>query len=66
MSEIDFEINLKPLKCKYCDKRFSLKQYLKEHQYTHTGERPYICNINGCEKTFRQAGKLSLHRRQHP
>eukprot|EP00742_Colponemidia_sp_Colp-10_P015794 GILJ01018053.1.p1 GENE.GILJ01018053.1~~GILJ01018053.1.p1 ORF type:complete len:246 (-),score=17.74 GILJ01018053.1:264-1001(-) len=51
--------------CRTCGKRFSLPQYLKEHVYTHTRERPYKCSVNGCEKTFRQAGKLSLHLKKH-
>jgi len=51
--------------CKYCDKRFSLPQYLKEHTFTHTQDKPYVCGVAGCEKRFRQAGKLSLHRRTH-
>ena len=27
----------RPFQCAYCPKRFSLKQYLKEHEYTQTG-----------------------------
>ena len=38
---------------------------MKEHTYTHTKDRPYLCGVGGCEKRFRQAGKLSLHRRTH-
>lgn len=52
--------------CYYCGKAFSLPQYLREHQYRHTNEQPYLCGIGGCTKRFRQAGKLSLHRKTHP
>ena len=52
--------------CKYCDKSFTLKQYLKEHECLHTNDLPYVCGISGCNMKFRQAGKLSLHRRTHP
>lgn len=52
--------------CKYCGKAFTLPQYLREHEYTHTKELPYICGVKGCARRFRQAGKLSLHRRTHP
>ena len=52
--------------CEYCGKKFSLSQYLREHRYLHTNELPYICGISGCTMCFRQAGKLSLHRRTHP
>jgi len=40
-------------------------RYLKEHVYIHTKDKPYTCGIGGCNKRFRQAGKLSLHRRTH-
>ena len=56
----------KNLCCMYCERRFTLAQYLREHQYTHTKELPYICGISGCCMRFRQAGKLSLHRKTHP
>ncbi len=52
--------------CRFCDRKFSLPQYLREHEYTHTKELPYECGVAGCKLRFRQAGKLSLHRRTHP
>lgn len=52
--------------CEFCGKGFSLGQYLREHQYRHTRELPYECGIAGCTRRFRQAGKLSLHRKTHP
>lgn len=52
--------------CKICQRTFSLPQYLREHEYTHSKELPYVCGIAGCTMRFRQAGKLSLHRRTHP
>jgi len=57
---------IKRFTCKYCEKQFSLLQYLKEHQYRHTGELPYNCGVSNCTMRFRQAGKLSLHRKTHP
>eukprot|EP00347_Sterkiella_histriomuscorum_P003085 403365648 len=42
---------------------FSLPQYLEEHEYTHTGAKPFVCGINNCAETFRQRGKLSIHRK---
>eukprot|EP00826_Nyctotherus_ovalis_P003462 TRINITY_DN10705_c0_g4_i1.p1 TRINITY_DN10705_c0_g4~~TRINITY_DN10705_c0_g4_i1.p1 ORF type:complete len:213 (-),score=44.90 TRINITY_DN10705_c0_g4_i1:208-846(-) len=51
--------------CHLCSKSFALLQYLREHVYTHTKEKPYVCGIGGCGKRYRQAGKLSLHRRTH-
>ena len=57
--------DVRPYSCKYCGKKFALPQYMKEHTYTHTKDKPYIFGVSGCQKRFRQAGKLSLHRRTH-
>jgi len=40
---------------------------LEEHEYTHTGAKPFVCGINGCIEVFRQRGKLSIHKKHaHP
>eukprot|EP00743_Colponemidia_sp_Colp-15_P006359 GILK01006845.1.p1 GENE.GILK01006845.1~~GILK01006845.1.p1 ORF type:complete len:454 (-),score=49.21 GILK01006845.1:188-1495(-) len=57
--------NVKKHVCEVCDRRFLLPQYLKEHRYIHTGEKPYKCSVAGCDRTFRQGGKLSTHLKQH-
>jgi uncharacterized Zn-finger protein len=51
--------------CLICYKKFALGQYLKEHTYIHTGQKPFRCPYQGCTKAFRQAGKLSLHKKLH-
>jgi len=51
----------KSLACRYCTKHFNLLQYLEEHEHTHTGLKPYECNL--CSMKFRQRGKLSHHKR---
>ena len=56
----------KPFVCELCGKRFVLIQYLKEHSYCHTKEKIHVCGINGCQKSFRHASDMSLHRRIHP
>jgi uncharacterized Zn-finger protein len=38
---------------------------LKEHTYIHTGQKPFKCPYEGCTKAFRQAGKLSMHKKFH-
>ena len=55
----------KKYKWEVCSKSFSLPQYLKEHKVVHTNERPFVCKFPGCGKSFRQAGKLSIHRKEH-
>ena len=58
-------MGVKQHQCPYCEKRFTLEQYLQEHVYIHTGEMPFICTHPGCGKRFRQAGKLSIHKKTH-
>lgn len=51
--------------CVICFKKFALGQYLKEHTYIHTGQKPFKCPYANCTKAFRQAGKLSMHKKLH-
>ena len=43
----------KDFECKKCNKTFALQQYLIEHDFTHTRQKPFVCGIDGCEETFR-------------
>ena len=52
-------------RCKKCKKVLGTKLCLKEHLYTHTGQKPYKCNEPGCEKIFRQSSQLSYHKKVH-
>ena len=51
--------------CVLCFKTFTLAQYLKEHTYIHTQQKPFKCDFEGCTRAFRQAGKLSMHKKVH-
>lgn len=51
--------------CVLCMKTFTLAQYLKEHMYIHTQQKPFKCDFEGCDRSFRQAGKLSMHKKLH-
>ena len=56
---------VKPFACRVCQQRFTLRQYLREHFNVHTGKKPFCCKVPGCNKAFRQAGKLSVHKKVH-
>ncbi|CAK8691518.1 unnamed protein product [Clavelina lepadiformis] len=52
----------KHFSCNFCDKLFKWKQTLKDHLRTHTGERPYQCQV--CQTSFIRNGNLQRHMRR--
>lgn len=54
---------VKKFKCSICQVLFSSKQSLREHYFKHQGSMPFKCL--SCNKSFRQASLLSLHKRIH-
>ncbi|KAK0425780.1 hypothetical protein QR680_009381 [Steinernema hermaphroditum] len=50
-------------KCEQCDKIIRYPSKIKEHQRSHTGERPFQCHI--CKLSFSQKGALKCHIRLH-
>ena len=49
--------------CTLCDKSFSNKTGVKQHQVVHTGIKPFACD--DCEKSFGQKGALLNHKVLH-
>merc|ERR1711981_877549 len=47
--------------CVYCGKRFPTPSKLQRHSLSHTGEKPFSCNV--CMKKFSQMAHLRNHLR---
>ncbi|XP_058604876.1 LOW QUALITY PROTEIN: zinc finger and BTB domain-containing protein 24 [Onychostoma macrolepis] len=50
-------------RCDQCGKVFKNHLFLKIHQRTHTGEKPFRCSV--CGKGFTQKHTLLVHQRMH-
>ena len=49
--------------CSVCHRVLSSRQNFRQHQFIHSGVKPYKCSI--CSEMFRQSSQLSLHRKRH-
>ncbi|KAK3939148.1 hypothetical protein QBC46DRAFT_153564 [Diplogelasinospora grovesii] len=52
-------------KCKVCDKRFTRPSSLQTHMYSHTGEKPFTCEVPGCGRQFSVVSNLRRHKKVH-
>ncbi|KAK9465287.1 hypothetical protein V1512DRAFT_266370 [Lipomyces arxii] len=52
-------------RCKTCNKRFTRPSSLQTHLYSHTGERPFVCDFNHCGRQFSVVSNLRRHKKIH-
>ncbi|KAI8342335.1 hypothetical protein BC941DRAFT_344836 [Chlamydoabsidia padenii] len=52
-------------KCTVCVKRFTRPSSLATHMHSHTGEKPYRCNVDGCGRRFSVVSNLRRHAKIH-
>ncbi|KAF9070117.1 hypothetical protein GYMLUDRAFT_141420, partial [Collybiopsis luxurians FD-317 M1] len=51
--------------CSYCGKGFNRPSSLKIHLNSHTGEKPFVCPVEGCGRSFSVLSNMRRHARVH-
>jgi len=51
--------------CQYCGKICDRPSHLQRHVRMHTGEKPFACTYDGCDKSFAHNSHLTRHERTH-
>ncbi|KAI7882366.1 hypothetical protein K492DRAFT_206238 [Lichtheimia hyalospora FSU 10163] len=64
-SDIGNSSSKKRHQCSVCQKKFGRPSALLTHMYTHTGERPFKCHVQGCGRDFTVQSNLRRHLKVH-
>jgi uncharacterized Zn-finger protein len=51
--------------CPFCNKAFNRPSSLRIHTYSHTGEKPFVCQEEGCGRKFSVQSNMRRHLRVH-
>ncbi|KAI7888824.1 uncharacterized protein EV154DRAFT_516585, partial [Mucor mucedo] len=51
--------------CPFCNKAFNRPSSLRIHTYSHTGEKPFACQEEGCGRQFSVQSNMRRHLRVH-
>ncbi|CED85450.1 related to c2h2 zinc finger protein flbc [Phaffia rhodozyma] len=51
--------------CPHCQKRFNRPSSLRIHIYSHTGEKPFVCDVPRCGRQFSVQSNLKRHKKTH-
>ncbi|KAI8069034.1 uncharacterized protein B0P05DRAFT_589352 [Gilbertella persicaria] len=51
--------------CPFCNKPFNRPSSLRIHTYSHTGEKPFVCQEKGCGRQFSVQSNMRRHLRVH-
>ncbi|XP_054156373.1 zinc finger protein 677-like [Oppia nitens] len=56
-----------PYKCDYndCNYETGTSSMLRQHRIKHSTDRPFVCNIDGCGKSFKTMVNCDIHREIH-
>ena len=61
MGSADVVLSLCPSQFEGCAKAYSRLENLKTHLRSHTGEKPYVCEHESCNKAFSNASDRAKH-----
>lgn len=54
-------LGIRPFKCTDCDKTFGRSSDLQSHKRTHSGVKPHICTVKGCDRAYVYGVDLKRH-----